>query len=204
MFYKVVLLAVAFLVTISAVNAQSEPASVSKESRRYGQWHDKDVVYIITEEEKKAYLSLTTDEEREKFKEDFWLRRDPDPDTEANEYREEYYERVSYANQNFTSGISGWKTDRGKIYILFGKPDEITRDYGTFEGANDEPMLYERWHYKSIASVGNDIKITFIDPTETNEYRFPKEEKETVLKLIEKLRNPVCRYCPMELNMKKS
>lgn len=204
MFYKFVLLAVTFLFTVSAVNAQSNLLSVRNESRRYGQWHDKDVVYIITEEEKKAYLGLTTDEEREKFKEDFWLRRDPHPDTEANEYREEFYERVSYANQNFNSGIPGWKTDRGRIYILFGKPDEIIRDYGTFEGANEEPMIYERWHYKSISSVGNDIKITFIDPTETNEYRFPKEEKETVLKLIKKLRNPVCRGCPMEINVKKN
>ena len=85
---------------------------------------DEDVAYIITDEEKKIFKSLKTDDEREQFIEQFWLRRDPDPDTDVNEYREEYYQRIAYANENFASGIPGWKTDRGHIYIMFGKPDE--------------------------------------------------------------------------------
>ena len=79
--------------------------------------------YLITDEEKKAFKALATDEERENFIENFWRRRDPNPDTEENEFREEYYERIAYANEHYTSGIPGWKTDRGRIYIAWGKPD---------------------------------------------------------------------------------
>src|SRR5258708_27793916 len=91
----------------------------------YKKWLENDVAYIITNEEKKAFKALTTDEERENFIEQFWRRRDPDPDTEENEYREQYYERIAYANEHFASGIPGWKTDRGRIYISWGKPDSV-------------------------------------------------------------------------------
>ena len=83
----------------------------------YKKWLNNDVPYIITGAEKKAFLALQTDEERENFIENFWRRRDPDPDTEENEFREQYYERIAYANEHYTSGIPGWKTDRGRIYI---------------------------------------------------------------------------------------
>src|SRR5258708_38876945 len=79
----------------------------------FKKWLDQDVVYIITDEEKKAFKTLQTDEEREQFIEQFWLRRDPSPDTEENEYREEHYRRIAYANDNFPSGIPGWKTGLG-------------------------------------------------------------------------------------------
>ncbi|HEX8183322.1 MAG TPA: GWxTD domain-containing protein, partial [Blastocatellia bacterium] len=91
----------------------------------YKKWMDEDVNYIITDEERKAFKALKTDEERDQFIEQFWLRRDPDPDTPENEYKDQYYERIQYANEHFTSGIPGWKTDRGRIYVTFGKPDEI-------------------------------------------------------------------------------
>ncbi|MBV9225780.1 MAG: GWxTD domain-containing protein [Acidobacteriaceae bacterium] len=88
-------------------------------------WMNEDVVYIITDEEKKAFKNLHTDEERQSFVESFWLRRDPTPDTEENEYKEEHYRRIAYANDHYASGIPGWKTDRGMIYIKYGPPDEI-------------------------------------------------------------------------------
>src|SRR6185295_17409776 len=91
----------------------------------YKRWLDEDVTYIITDEERKAFKALKTDEERDQFIEQFWLRRDPDPDTPENEYKEEYYQRIQYANEKFASGIPGWRTDRGRIYIMFGKPDEL-------------------------------------------------------------------------------
>src|ERR1051325_869191 len=90
----------------------------------YKKWLDEDVNYIITDEERKAFKALKTDEERDQFIEQFRLRRDPDPDTPENEYKEQYYERIQYANEHFSSGIPGWKTDRGRIYVTFGKPDE--------------------------------------------------------------------------------
>src|SRR5687768_658085 len=94
----------------------------------YKRWLSTDVAYIITKDEKRAFQALVSDEERENFIENFWRRRDPNPDTEENEYREQYYERIAYANEHFSSGIPGWKTDRGRIYIQWGKPDsEIGR-----------------------------------------------------------------------------
>ena len=102
-----------------------KPRKVKEELKKaYKDWLDKDVAYIITDEERRAFKKLETDDERENFIEEFWRRRDPDPDTNENEYREEYYERIAYANEHFASGIPGWKTDRGRIYIMYGKPDE--------------------------------------------------------------------------------
>src|SRR5579871_3227674 len=91
----------------------------------YRKWLNEDVSYIITDEERAAFKRLQTDEEREQFIEQFWLRRDPTPDTVENEYKEEHYRRIAYANEHFASGIPGWKADRGKIYIMYGPPDEI-------------------------------------------------------------------------------
>src|SRR5216117_3445124 len=102
-----------------------KPRNVKPELKKaYKDWLEKDVTYIITDEEKRAFKKLATDDERERFIEEFWRRRDPDPDTEENEFKEEYYERIPYANEHFASGIPGWKTDRGRIYIMYGKPHE--------------------------------------------------------------------------------
>src|SRR5205085_5452728 len=105
----------------------------SENTKIYKKWMDNDVAYIITDEERNAFKKLQTDEERENFIENFWRRRDPDPDTEENEFREEYYERIAYANEHFASGIPGWRTDRGRIYIAWGKPDamEVNASGGT-------------------------------------------------------------------------
>jgi len=103
----------------------------------YKKWLNNDVAYIITGDEKKAFKALITDEERENFIENFWRRRDPNPDTEENEYREEYYERIAYANEHFASGIPGWKTDRGRVYIAWGKPDSV--EAHPSGGAYDRP-----------------------------------------------------------------
>ena len=152
----------------------------------YKRWLNTDVAYIITKEEKRAFQALQTDEERENFIENFWRRRDPNPDTEENEYREEYYERIAYANQHFTSGIPGWKTDRGRIYIAWGKPDSIeSRPSG---GAYDRPSWegggstttypFEIWFYRHLDNVGDGIEIEFVDPTGTGEYRIARNANE--------------------------
>src|ERR1041384_5428880 len=103
----------------------------------YKNWMEQDVLYIITDEERKAFKALKTDEERDQFIENFWLRRDPDPDTPENEYKEQYFERIQYANEHYSSGVPGWRTDRGRIYIMFGKPDEL--ESHTAGGAYDRP-----------------------------------------------------------------
>jgi GWxTD domain-containing protein len=154
--------------------------------RAYKDWIDKDVAYIITSEEKKAFYKLKTDEEREQFIEAFWRRRDPDPDTEENEYREEYYERIAYANERFASGIPGWKTDRGRIYITFGKPDSIEShpSGGQYErpsyegGGSTSTYPFEIWFYRYLEGVGSGIEIEFVDPTGTGEYRIARDANE--------------------------
>src|SRR6476469_289065 len=104
------------------VDVRDKVQNVKPELKQvYKKWLDNDVAYIITGDERKAFKALATDEERENFIENFWRRRDPNPDTEENEYREEYYERIAYANEHYASGIPGWKTDRGRVYIAWGK-----------------------------------------------------------------------------------
>ena len=159
--------------------------------KAYKDWLDKDVAYIITDEERKAFKKLETDDERERFIEEFWRRRDPDPDTDENEYREEYYERIAYANEHFASGIPGWKTDRGRIYIMYGKPDETeTHPSGghynreSYEGGGSTSTYpFERWFYRYLPGVGSGIEIEFVDPTGSGEYRIARnpDEKDALL-----------------------
>jgi GWxTD domain-containing protein len=157
----------------------------------YKRWLDEDVRWIITDEERKTFQALKTDDEREQFIEQFWLRRDPDPDTDANEYREEYYQRIAYANEHFTSGIPGWKTDRGRIYIMFGKADQIEShpSGGSYErpswegGGRTSTYPFEIWWYRYIEGVGSDVEIEFVDPTGSGEYRIARspDEKDALL-----------------------
>ncbi len=149
-------------------------------------WLNEDVTYIITDEERKAFRQLNTDEEREQFVEQFWLRRDPTPDTVENEYKEEHYRRIAYANEHFASGAPGWKLDRGRIYITFGPPDEIDAhpSGGSYErpsaegGGETSTYPFEDWRYRYIEGIGNDINIEFVDTTMTGEYRLTMDPSE--------------------------
>jgi GWxTD domain-containing protein len=161
--------------------------NVGKETKEvYKKWINNDVAYIITKDEKKAFYALQTDEERENFIENFWRRRDPNPDTEENEYREEYYERIAYANEHYTSGIPGWKTDRGRTYIAWGKPDSVeshpsggSYDRPSYEGGGSTTTYpFEVWFYRHLDNVGDGLEIEFVDPTGTGEYRLARNADE--------------------------
>src|SRR5437588_8145818 len=169
-----------------------KPRNIKPELKKaYKDWLEKDVTYIITDEERKAFKKLQTDDERERFIEEFWRRRDPDPDTDENEYREEYYERIAYANEHFASGIPGWKTDRGRIWIMYGKPDETEShpsggayNRESYEGGGSTSTYpFERWFYRYLAGVGSGIEIEFVDPTGSGEYRIARnpDEKDAML-----------------------
>jgi GWxTD domain-containing protein len=157
-----------------------------QEEFRWGQWLKEDVAYIITAEERNAFLRLGTDQEREQFVAQFWLRRDPTPDTEENEFREEHYRRIAYANQQFASTVPGWKTDRGMIYIKYGPPDEREEHPtgGTYNrpieegGGTTTVYPFEKWRYRSIEGVGTDVNIEFVDPTMTGEYHMTMDPSE--------------------------
>jgi GWxTD domain-containing protein len=152
----------------------------------YRKWLNEDVSYIITDEERQAFRRLQTDDEREQFIEQFWLRRDPTPDTAENEFKEEHYRRIAYANERYASGIPGWKADRGRIYITFGPPDEIEShpSGGSYQrpieegGGSTSTYPFEQWRYRWIEGIGNDIIIEFVDPTMTGEYRMTMDPSE--------------------------
>jgi GWxTD domain-containing protein len=154
-------------------------------------WMNNDVSYIITDEEKQAFKRLKTDEERQQFVEQFWLRRDPTPDTEENEYKEEHYRRIEYANDHYASGIPGWKTDRGMIYIKYGAADEVEShpSGGSYQrpyeegGGETSTYPFEDWRYRYIEGVGTNVIIEFVDTTMTGEYKISldPEEKDALL-----------------------
>jgi GWxTD domain-containing protein len=157
----------------------------------YKSWLEQDVPYIISDEETKSFKTLRNDEEREAFIEQFWLRRNPNPDSPDNEFREEHYRRIAYANEHFAAGKPGWKTDRGHIYISFGKPDSIDAhpSGGMYERPMDEgggetsTFPFETWHYRYLEGIGENIDIEFVDTCQCGDYHFTidRSEKDALL-----------------------
>ncbi len=154
----------------------------------YRKWLNEDVVYIISDEEKKAFRQLADDPEREKFVEQFWARRDPTPGTEQNECKIEHYRRIGYVNQHYSdaNGFAGWKTDRGRIYIQYGPPDEIEAHAvgGSYErplaqgGGTTETYPFEQWRYRFIEGVGQNIILEFVDKEKNGQYRMTMDPSE--------------------------
>jgi GWxTD domain-containing protein len=157
----------------------------------YKKWIEEEVPYIITSEERAAFKKLSTDDEREQFIEAFWDRRNPNPGSPENEFKEEYYRRIAYANEHFASGIPGWKTDRGRIYIMYGPADEVDAhpSGGSYlrpqeEGGGETSTFpFEQWRYRYIDGIGTNIILEFVDPTMTGEYHLTMDpgEKDALL-----------------------
>ncbi|HEX6730549.1 MAG TPA: GWxTD domain-containing protein [Pyrinomonadaceae bacterium] len=168
-----------------------KPRKVKREVKKaYVEWL-KDHDIILTQSERDAWKKLATDDERDKFIEDFWRTRDPDPDTEENEFKEQFYERVAYANHHFSSGKPGRLTDRGRIYIKFGKPDSIESHPagGAYErppwegGGSTSTYPFEKWFYRHIPNVRSGIELEFVDPSGSGEYRLARnpDEKDALI-----------------------
>ena len=196
---------IASLASAQQEDSQDHSKKASKEKQKsekelfkeiqpqYKKWLNEDVIYIIAPEERRTFLRLQTNEEREQFIEAFWQRRNPDPDSLDNTYKEEHYRRIAYVNEHFPSGIPGWKTDRGKIYIMWGPPDEI--DSHPTGGNWDRPMdqgggstttyPYEDWRYRYLEGMGENVEIEFVDPTSTGEYHLTMDpsEKDALLRV---------------------
>jgi GWxTD domain-containing protein len=161
--------------------AQARGGANERLETAWQKWLNEDVAYIITDEERAAYKALTTDEEREMFVNQFWERRDPTPGTAPNEFKTEHYRRVGYTNQRFgVQSFPGWKTDRGRIYISYGPPDEID-SHPAGDGTN---YPFEQWRYRYIQGIGNDVIIEFIDPNADGTFRMTMDphEKERLQK----------------------
>ena len=152
----------------------------------YTKWLTEDVAYIITNEERAAFKNLKSDAERLHFIEQFWLRRDPTPGTVENEFKEEHYRRIAYANEHFAAYVPGWKTDRGRIYITYGPPDqkEVHPSGGTYTRPASEgggvitAVPFEQWLYRHIEGVGENVIVEFIDPNRNGEYRMTMDPNE--------------------------
>ena len=152
----------------------------------YKTWLEVEVPYIITGEERAAFKKLATDDEREQFIEGFWERRNPNPGSPENEFKEEYYRRIAYANEHYASGIEGWRTDRGRIYIMYGPADEIDDHSmgGTYDrtpqegGGITDTYPFETWRYRYIDGIGTNIELEFVDPTMTGEYHLTIDPNE--------------------------
>src|SRR6185437_14618667 len=165
---------------------EREKAFKNEVSKVYKKWLDEDVRYIITDEEKAAFKQLSNDEERDNFIEAFWARRDPTPDTVENEFKEEHYSRIAYANEHFAAGIPGWKTDRGRIYVMYGKPDEIdshpsggTYNRPTEEGGGETSTYpFEDWRYRYLEGIGQEIIIEFVDTCMCGDYHMTIDRSE--------------------------
>jgi GWxTD domain-containing protein len=155
-------------------------------SKTYRKWLDEDVRWIISDEEKSAFMQLSNDEERDQFIEAFWQRRDPTPDTEENEFKEEHYRRIAYANEHYAAGIPGWKTDRGRMYIVFGPADEIEShpSGGSYERPMDEgggqtsTFPFEQWRYRYLEGIGQEVIIEFVDTCMCGDYHMTMDRSE--------------------------
>jgi GWxTD domain-containing protein len=155
-------------------------------SKTYKKWLNEDVVWIITDQERAAFKQLSNDEERDNFIEAFWQRRDPTPDTEENEYKEEHYRRIAYANEHFAAGIPGWKTDRGRMYIMYGPADEVEShpSGGTYErpmeegGGETSTFPFETWRYRYLENIGQEVIIEFVDTCMCGDYHMTIDRSE--------------------------
>jgi GWxTD domain-containing protein len=182
-----VIVQVCTLVTLDSASQRRKEG----ETDYFKRWLERDVVYIITDEEKEVFQKLTRPEEKEAFIEQFWKRRNPDPSSPVNEFKEEYYRRIVYANEHFAAGVEGWATDRGRTYIMFGPPKSVDRNptggvyvrSGAEGGGETMTYPYETWTYDYIEGIGSGIKLEFVDPSFTGEYRLARDpyEKDALL-----------------------
>jgi GWxTD domain-containing protein len=155
----------------------------------YKKWLDEDVRWIIDPQGREAFLRLSTNQERDQFVEAFWARRDPTPGTLENEFKEEHYRRIAFANMHFASAVPGWKTDRGRIYIVYGPPDRIDRNPSPVARGKLQPTSdgsssgypYEVWHYQHINGMNRDVTVKFVDTCKCGNYQRqtdPSEQRE--------------------------
>ncbi len=145
---------------------QKKNKNNSDQVQYYKKWLDEDVQYIISEEERSVFKSLKNDEERDSFIEQFWARRNPNPRSGDNTFKEEHYRRIAYANEHFASGIPGWKTDRGRTYIIFGPPDALTDSASSGSGTHRTQV----WVYKYLEGIGTDVEFKFVDVCDCGDY----------------------------------
>jgi GWxTD domain-containing protein len=193
-FFPAAVLLTAYL---SGAGVQQKPPAKDKKpdeiTAQYKKWVDEEVLYIISDNEREVFKSLRTDEEREGFIRTFWRRRDPTPETPVNEFREEHYRRLEWASKRYFEGKAGWRTDRGRVYIMFGPPDFFETNPGGGRGFLFDPsgptaeFPSEVWTYRYIPGLKE--RIGRIDFIFVNTYNSGSYELTTNPALANALRN---------------
>jgi GWxTD domain-containing protein len=165
---------------------KSDKQLIKELATPYRKWLEEDVTYIISDDERKLFLKLQTNEEREQYIEAFWQRRNPDQDSPENAFKEEHYRRIAYANEHFSSGMEGWRTDRGRMYIMWGPPtSKESHTSGDFyerplaEGGGDtKTYAWEKWNYNYVEGLGQNVDLEFVDPSGTSEFHLTMDPSE--------------------------
>jgi GWxTD domain-containing protein len=160
---------ITLLLLVCAGFAQSGKGSNGTEDT-YRRWVNEDVAWIITPAERAEYLRLTTDSVRDQFIVQFWIRRDPTPDTAENEFKEEHYRRIAYTNEHFADSNAGWKSDRGRIYIVYGPPERIQRTPRPMTVSDHPQPAEELWRYS------NGREFRFIDACACGYYELDRPQ----------------------------
>ncbi len=149
----------------------------------YQKWLDEDVRYVISNQELSEFNKLTTDQQRDAFVVAFWKRRNPNPSSEENTFKEVHYRRLAYANSWFAEGVPGYKTDRGRIYIMYGPPDEVQRHVAAVgqeqprrDGGNAISYDWELWRYAGVAGIGKDVTFRFVDRCSCGKFRLSVDD----------------------------
>jgi len=175
-----------FLALLLSFGPAQQSQSKQAEDRSYKKWIDQEVVYIITPDELAVFRALTSDDERQQFVEQFWARRDTDSATSINEFKEEHYRRIAYVNDHFSTGMPGWKSDRGRVYIIQGPPDSV-EGHGAGEtyyrprsegGGNTTTFAFEIWNYRHLEGIGSNIDVEFVDKSMSGHYTLAMDEME--------------------------
>jgi GWxTD domain-containing protein len=151
-----------FVLAIVSASSFAQPGLLRPE---YKKWLEEDVHWIIGADERRDFLNLVTDDQRDDFIVKFWERRNPHPSEKPNAFKQEHYRRLAFSNEHFAAGIAGWSTDRGRVYITYGPPDAI-RVVPAAAGRAPE----ENWLYTHLERVGNDISLEFVDEYQCGAY----------------------------------
>jgi GWxTD domain-containing protein len=172
------LFSLSLLALLTAISLPSTYAQQPSKGHNdpYKKWLDEDVRWIITDQERSDFKKLWTDEQRDRFVVAFWERRNPVPDAAENTYKEEHYRRLAYANEHLAQGIPGWKTDRGRFYIMYGPPDRVVRHLGSYKSLQPGEMMSsgynnEEWRWEHIEGLGCNVILVFEDKCGCGEYR---------------------------------
>ena len=127
-------------------------------SPEYRKWLDEDVRWIMTTAEREEFLALSTDEQRARFVVAFWEQRNPTPGSKENPFKEEHYRRMAFANEHFVAQVQGWKTDRGRIYVIYGPADSIAK-----KPQEGQKFPEEVWTYVHVPGGGENVSLRFVD-----------------------------------------